>query len=64
MNNKAAMQVAVHEVKHLEQQWREQMRKMLKSGLAPDLLIETLGLMTVVQGQLTKTILKFTEELK
>lgn len=62
MDNRAAM-VAVHEVKHLEQQWKEQMRKMLTSGLSPDLLVEIIGLMTVVQGQLTKSILKF-EEMK
>lgn len=61
--NKAAIQVALHEVKHLEQQWREQMRNMLKAGLSPDDTIATIHHMTVVQVQLTKTIRKFEGDL-
>jgi len=64
MNNKVAIQVALHEVKHLDQQWREQMRSMLKAGLGPDDTIDTIRHMSYVQKQLDKAILKFTEELK
>jgi hypothetical protein len=62
--NKAAMQVALHEVKHLEQQWRQQMRAMLTAGLTADMTIDTIHNMTYVQKQLDNAILKFTEELK
>jgi hypothetical protein len=64
MNNKAAMQVTLHEVKHLEQQWREQMRKMLKAGLSPDNTIDTIHHMTVVQVQLYKLMLELEGQLK
>jgi hypothetical protein len=62
--NKDAMQVALHEVKHLEQQWRGQMRNMLTAGLSADNTIDTIHYMSYVQKQLDNAILKFTEELK
>ena len=62
--NKEAMQVALHEVKHLEQQWRAQMRNVLKAEFGPDNKIDIIQHMTYVQRQLANAILKFEEELK
>jgi hypothetical protein len=62
--NKEAMAIALHELKHLEQQWRSQMRNMLVAGFGADTTIDTLQHMTYVQRQLDNTVLKFEEESK
>lgn len=63
-NNKAAMQLTLHELKRLEQTWREQMRKMVKAKLDAENTIDTIQQMTVVQGQLCKLMLEFEGQLK
>lgn len=62
--NKEAMGIALHELKHLEQQWKAQMIKVLEAGFGADTTIDTIQHMTYVQKQLNNAVLKFEEELK
>lgn len=62
--NKAATQVTLHELKHLEQKWRLQMRSMVKAKLDAETTVDTLQQMTVVQGQLCKLMLELEGQLK
>jgi hypothetical protein len=62
--NKEAMAIALHELRHLEQQWKAQMRNVLIAGFGADTTIDTLQHMTYVQKQLVNAILKFEEESK
>jgi len=64
MNNKAAMQVTLYELKLLEQRWREQMRSMLKAKLDAETTVDTIQHMTMVQGQLCKLMLEIEGQLK
>ena len=62
--NKAAMQVTLHELKHLEQKWRLQMRSMVKAKLDAETTVDTIQHMTIVQGQLCKLMLELEGQLK
>lgn len=62
--NKNAMRITLHELKHLEQKWREQMRNMVKAKLDAETTVDTIQQMTVVQGQLCKLMLELEGQLK
>jgi hypothetical protein len=62
--NKNAMRVTLHELKHLEQQWKAQIRGVLKAKLDAETTVDTIQHMTMVQGQLCKLMLEIEGQLK